>query len=124
MVPLGSSEVDMHRKASLVAIAGFFACAALPTATAVAQASPASRGEAIAQKHCARCHAIRREGESPMGLAPPFRELPKRYPVENLAEALAEGIVTGHPAMPQFTFQPREIGALLTYIDGLAPAKK
>ena len=37
-----------------------------------------------------------------MGLAPPFRDLPKRYPVENLAEALAEGIVTGHPARPRF----------------------
>ena len=56
-----------------------------------------------------------------MGLAPPFRDLPKRYPVENLAEAFAEGIVTGHPAMPRFTFEPREIDALLTYIAGLAP---
>lgn len=56
-----------------------------------------------------------------MGLAPPFRDLPKRYPVENLAEALAEGIVTGHPAMPRFTFDPPEIDALLTYIASLAP---
>jgi mono/diheme cytochrome c family protein len=56
-----------------------------------------------------------------MGLAPPFRDLAKRYPVENLAEALAEGIVTGHPAMPRFTFEPREIDALLAYISSLAP---
>ena len=41
-----------------------------------------------------------------MALAPPFRLLPQRYPVEHLAEALAEGIVTGHPAMPQFKFHP------------------
>jgi hypothetical protein len=47
----------------------------------------------------------------PMGLAPPFGDLSKRYPIENLAEAFAEGIVTGHPAMPRFTFEPREIGA-------------
>ena len=58
-------------------------------------------------------------GASPMGLAPPFRDLSQRYPIETLAEALAEGIVTGHPAMPHFTFHPREIDALLTYIDGL-----
>jgi hypothetical protein len=54
-----------------------------------------------------------------MGLAPPFRDLTKRYPVDNLAEALAEGIVTGHPAMPHFTFEPREIDALLRYISSL-----
>ena len=54
-----------------------------------------------------------------MGLAPPFRELSKRYPIENLAEALAEGIVVGHPAMPRFTFEPREINALLSHISGL-----
>ena len=68
------------------------------------------------------CH--QREGESPMGLAPPFRELPKRYPVDHLAEALAEGIVTGHPAMPEFTFTPREIEALLSYLSSLAPERK
>jgi hypothetical protein len=39
-----------------------------------------------------------------------------------LAEALAEGIMTGHPAMPQFVFEPRDIDALLTYIDGLSPS--
>jgi mono/diheme cytochrome c family protein len=83
--------------------------------------SPSERGHALAQKLCARCHAIEREGASPMGLPPPFRELSQRYPIEMLAEALAEGIVTGHPAMPSFTFHPRDIEALLTYIDGLAP---
>jgi cytochrome c len=59
-----------------------------------------------------------------MGLAPPFRDLAKRYPIENLAEALAEGIVTGHPAMPRFTFEPREIEALLTFIATLTPASE
>jgi hypothetical protein len=57
-----------------------------------------------------------------MGLAPPFRDLSKRYAIENLAEALAEGIVTGHPAMPRFTFEPREIEALLTFIASLTPS--
>ena len=58
-----------------------------------------------------------------MGLAPPFRDLSQRYPIEMLAEALAEGIVTGHPAMPNFAFEPRDIGALLTFIEGLAPSE-
>lgn len=59
-----------------------------------------------------------------MGLAPPFRNLSKRYPIDHLAEALAEGIVTGHPAMPRFTFEPREINALLSYIAGLTPSSE
>jgi hypothetical protein len=54
-----------------------------------------------------------------MGLAPPFGDLSKRYPIETLGEALAEGIVVGHPAMPHFTFEPREIDALLAYIASL-----
>jgi mono/diheme cytochrome c family protein len=94
----------------------------LTTGPAAAQTSIAERGEAIAQQHCARCHAIRDTGDSPMGLAPPFRDLSKRYPIDNLAEALAEGIVTGHPSMPRFAFDPREIDALLTYISRLRPS--
>jgi mono/diheme cytochrome c family protein len=106
------------------AVSGLLAATAGWHAPAVAQSSPEAQGEAIAQRLCARCHAIKREGESPMGRAPPFRELPKRYPVDHLAEALAEGIVTGHPAMPEFTFTPREIDALLSYLSTLAPKKE
>jgi mono/diheme cytochrome c family protein len=102
----------------------FGACAALGALTlhsahVLAQSSPSARGEAIAHKYCARCHAVGETGASPMGLAPPFRDLSKRYPIENLEEALAEGIVVGHPAMPRFTFTPSEINALLTYISSL-----
>lgn len=93
--------------------------AASPT---LGQPLPRDRGEALAQQHCARCHAIDDMSDSPMGLAPPFRDLSKRYPIEYLAEALAEGIVTGHPAMPRFTFEPREIDALLTFIGSLTPS--
>lgn len=86
---------------------------------AAGQVSVTERGADIAAKQCARCHSIGRTGASPMSLAPPLRDLSKRYPVDNLAEAFAEGIVTGHPAMPRFTFEPREINALLTFIDSL-----
>ena len=95
-------------------------CAAFATPSVAA--TPLERGRAIAEKNCARCHATGPTGESPMQPAPPFRVLPQRYPGENLAEALAEGIVTGHAAMPEFKFAPDEIDALLTYLDSLAPA--
>jgi cytochrome c len=72
----------------------------LAAGPAMGQSSPSARGESIAKRLCARCHAVGETGASPMGLAPPFRDLSKRYPIETLAEALAEGIVVGHPAMP------------------------
>lgn len=85
-----------------------------------AQAAQApERGRELAEVHCSRCHAVGREGASPMAGALPFRELELHYPVETLAEALAEGIVTGHPQMPVFTFSPAEIDDLLAYLDGL-----
>jgi cytochrome c len=86
---------------------------------AEAQRSPQERGRAIAESKCARCHAIGESGVSPLGLAPPFRELHLRYPIASLAEALAEGIITGHSMMPRFTFNPDEINALLTYLESL-----
>jgi mono/diheme cytochrome c family protein len=98
-----------------------FAATVAFASSVLGQSLPRERGQAIAEKHCARCHAIDDASDSPMGLAPPFRDLSQRYPIENLAEALAEGIVTGHPAMPRFTFEPREIEALLTFIASLTP---
>lgn len=74
----------------------------------------------MAQQYCARCHAIGTEGSSPFREAPPFREVVRRYPVEQLEEALAEGISVGHPAMPLFEFQPHEIDDLLAFLGGLA----
>jgi mono/diheme cytochrome c family protein len=100
------------------------AVVAVKAGTASSQTTPSERGQTIAEKQCARCHAIGPTGNSPMGLAPPFRDLSQRYPIETLAEALAEGIVTGHPAMPVFTFHPREIDALLAYINSLTPLRE
>jgi mono/diheme cytochrome c family protein len=77
------------------------------------------RGRAILDANCSRCHAISAEGESPLPAAPPFRTLGKRYPVGDLEEALAEGIMTGHPEMPQLSFQPEEIAAVIAYMKSL-----
>jgi cytochrome c len=76
-------------------------------------------GRDIAQTHCARCHGIGRADESALEMAPPFRRLHDRYPVEQLAEALAEGIVVGHKEMPPFEFSPDDIQALLAYLKSL-----
>jgi len=56
---------------------------------------------------------------SPHPDAPAFRTLPKRYPIDYLAEALAEGISTGHPDMPEFVASPDQIDAIIAYIESL-----
>ena len=65
------------------------------------------KGEALLRENCSRCHAIGKEGVSPHKDAPPFRTLSQSYPVGDLAESLAEGIVAGHPDMPIFVFSAR-----------------
>jgi len=83
-------------------------------------ASPAEqRGRTFALTNCARCHSIDRATPSPLKIAPPFRALHERYPIETLAEALAEGIVTGHPTMPQFQLEPDQINDLLSFMKTL-----
>jgi cytochrome c len=79
----------------------------------------AQRGRTFAQANCAQCHAIGLTGESPLRIAPPFRTLHQRYPVETLAEALAEGIVTGHPSMPEFRLDVAQINDLIAYLKSL-----
>ena len=86
----------------------------------VGQQSPHERGRALVERECARCHSVSHTGQSLHKMAPPFRELPKRYPVEHLAESLAEGIVVGHKDMPEFLFEPDDIEAILAYISSLA----
>jgi cytochrome c len=89
-----------------------------------AEKDRAAAGLNLAEKFCARCHAVTETGESPHKEAPPFRVFASKWPLENLEEALAEGIVTGHPDMPALVFEPDEIGALIEYLYTLAPKQR
>lgn len=79
----------------------------------------AQRGLTFVQTNCARCHAIGKLGDSPLSVAPTFRALHLKYPVESLQEAFAEGIVTGHPTMPEFRLDPGQIQDVLSYLKTL-----
>jgi mono/diheme cytochrome c family protein len=79
----------------------------------------AQRGYRFALTNCSRCHAIGTVGESPLKIAPPFRTLHDRYAIDDLEEAFAEGIVTGHPSMPEFKLDGAEIDDLLAYLKTL-----
>ena len=82
-------------------------------------AANVKRGGTIAEQRCAACHAIGPRGASPSIKAPTFRRIANQWPVEQLQEAFAEGIMTGHGPMPEFTFSPDDIDDLLAYLGKL-----
>jgi mono/diheme cytochrome c family protein len=98
-----------HSLFALIYVCSF--CIATPAVSADPDA-----GFAIARAECAGCHAIGKEGASPLPAAPPFQNLSQKWPVEYLQEALAEGMSVGHGPMPEFIFEPKEISDLVAYL--------
>jgi cytochrome c len=82
-------------------------------------AQSVQRGTALARLYCMKCHAIDKVSPSPLSIAPPFRDIGRKYPVEQLEEALAEGVVTGHPTMPEFRFDPGQVADFLAFLKTL-----
>ena len=81
------------------------------------EAEAAERGRQLAAGVCASCHAIGPAGASPLKDAPPFREIVRRHPLDELEAAFAEGLVTPHPAMPAFVFRASEIDDLVAWLE-------
>jgi cytochrome c len=95
---------------------------ALLTAALICPAAAAAdlkRGEGLLTRDCSRCHAVGRAGDSPHKGAPAFRTLGQRYPIESLEEALGEGIMSGHPDMPEFKFDAEDVGAIIAYLKSI-----
>jgi cytochrome c2 len=76
-------------------------------------------GQMLVETQCGGCHATGPAGDSPRPDAPAFRTLHERYDVADLTEALVEGLVSGHPDMPEFTFEPDEADAIVRYLKSL-----
>ena len=93
--------------------------AALGLSTVLTRADPISHGKALVEANCARCHAVGRRDKSSHPDAPAFRILSQHYPIIDLEEALAEGISTGHPDMPEWVATPDQIEAIIAYINSL-----
>jgi cytochrome c len=83
-----------------------------------AAAADLKRGEALLTRACGSCHAVG-GGDSPNKDALAFRTLGQRYPVEYLEEALGEGLMSGHPAMPEFKFEGDDVGAIIAYLKSI-----
>jgi cytochrome c len=84
-----------------------------------AQQSSIDAGREIAQKFCATCHAIGPSGDSSHRDAPPFRQISLSRNSPELRRLLGEGLVVGHPSMPQWQFRPQDTNALIDYIRSL-----
>lgn len=86
------------------------------------QAQAADRGRVLAVNTCANCHAVGREGASPLAAAPPFRDIVRRRSLADLEAAFVDGGITGHPAMPRYVFRASEIDDLIAYLQSLEDA--
>ena len=87
--------------------------------SAFAQSPAAQRGLTFVRTHCAQCHAVDKASESPLPLAPAFRTLHLKYPIEDLERPLSEGIIAGHPTMPQFRLDPDQVRDVIVYLKSL-----
>ena len=86
---------------------------------AAADEAQLKRGEELLTRQCSRCHAVGKTGDSARPDAPAFRTLGTRYPIDSLEEALGEGMVSGHPDMPEFQFDAPDVGAIIAYLKAI-----
>jgi cytochrome c len=112
----------MRRRNFSWAALAFGAAASCLAQNALAQLSPAAqRGLTFVRVNCAQCHSIDKASDSPLTIAPPFRTLHLKFPIESLRRPLAEGIIASHPAMPQFRLDADQISDVLAYLKTLEP---
>lgn len=88
-------------------------------ALAAESARLVAEGRKLVEAHCARCHAIGREGASPNPNAPRFVALHERHPMLALREPLTRGIAAPHDEMPDFNLPDAEVDKIVAYINSL-----
>lgn len=113
----------MTARTAIIVVVGLLlalAIVVIASRSAAQDVGLAERGREIVARDCSRCHAIDTVGASPLPAAPAFRSLSAKYPLEHLAEALAEGIVAGHPDMPQRPFEPEDVAAILAHLSAIS----
>ena len=109
------------RQARLLMV-GFLVCWSA-AANAAATSELRSRGKALLQENCGRCHAIGAVGSSPLKAATPMRDVYAKFAPRELQAELREGMVSRHRAMPQIDFSDEDVDAILAYLYALAVRK-
>ena len=89
------------------------------TSPPVFPAGSVERGGALVRSRCASCHAVGPDGPSPLAAAPALRDISRRYPVDQLGEAFAEGFVSAHSPMPEFVLDAHDNGDLIAYLESI-----
>ena len=112
-------RTEFGRRLRPVAIGAALVLGLTAMPAGAAQKDLTDKGKVLVEHNCSRCHAIGKEGASTHPEAPPFRTLSSRYPIEDLAESLAEGIVSGHPDMPIFVFSATDVEAIIEYLNSI-----
>ena len=85
----------------------------------IAWVQPLAHGKRVVEANCSRCHASKKGENGAHAEAPNFSGLFKRYPIDALEEAFAEGVYTGHPDMPVFKLTPVQISDVLAYLESI-----
>jgi mono/diheme cytochrome c family protein len=109
------SEFKMRLITSVVTAAFAAACTSAEQAGMLDPQT--AEGRFLVEVHCGECHAWRGDDRSKHPEAPPLRQLSRNYPVSALEEALGEGIVVGHPDMPEFRFRPEDVAAVIAWLE-------
>ena len=89
--------------------------------SAMALTPAEQRGLTFAQANCTLCHAIGPAGNSPLPIAPPFRDFHNDRNIDQLAEPLHTGTITNDPSMPHFQLDAAQINDLIAYLHTLDP---
>lgn len=76
-------------------------------------------GRVLLTDKCGRCHAVDATSPSPFKDAPPFRDVLKKFPVEELRMRLSEGVVSHFKDMPQVDFSDEEVTGIIDYLSTL-----
>jgi mono/diheme cytochrome c family protein len=80
---------------------------------------PEPDGKAILAAKCGKCHALDASSSSPLAQAPPFRDVFKKFPTEELRIRLSEGVVSHYKTMPMVDFTDEDVTAIITYLSTL-----
>jgi mono/diheme cytochrome c family protein len=102
--------------ALLVLTLALAACATPPDTSSAETLGPIAHGQALATRYCSSCHAVGRSDESHHKEAIPFRDLSELYPVDSIEESLVEGLMSGHPDMPEFQFSDQAAADFVEYL--------
>lgn len=77
-------------------------------------------GKALAERHCAACHAIGATGDSANAKTPAFRDIKKRHTMISLRGPITRAIAAPHEQMPDFRLSDQHTDTIIAYINSLS----